>query len=370
MAANGNNHYAWSHVPNHHRTEKQILKRRRRPKKTAQAVGTITHIFDKPRCRPRHAEPVPPDECGRLRRKLQLFGPDTTDQWALYCLDGAGQLVTCNLYDLGDTEPITAFTEKEATRLLGYMVWDHSHEEDYITEAHLDGQRQRKTWKSEISIPNLTTHLAGERYFGVKKGRMTMQIAPELDRHGGEVPGEHHVVKAIKVGQVLSKRFPHLRFAPEINPRNGSVKFFGWLPDYLPVEQAKGVAEEVRSALQQELPEYDFGRMEIYPSSSPQIFAPLRADKITVIGTGALGKVKKYRMEKYDGGRRRQYYAAHSCADYLNWIYFSATQYNERGHIPIRHRPHKVHYYSDAEIRLVCDYFGVSCPEQLECPIS
>ena len=71
--------------------------------------------------RPKHAEPAPPDECRRLRRMLQLFGPDASDQWALYCLDGSGQAVTCNLYDLGDTEPITAFTKKEATGLLGYM---------------------------------------------------------------------------------------------------------------------------------------------------------------------------------------------------------------------------------------------------------
>src|SRR5262249_7250959 len=154
-------------------------------------------------------------------------------------------------------------------------------------------------------------------------------IAPELDRHGGEVPGEYHVVMSIKVGQVLTRRFPHLRFAPEINPRNGSVKFFGWLRDYLPIAQAEGIAEEGRSALQQELTEYDFSRMEIFPSSSPQIFAPLRADKITVIGSGILGKIKKYRMEQYDGKRRRQYYDAHSCADYLNWIYFSDMQYNE-----------------------------------------
>jgi hypothetical protein len=35
-------------------------------------------------------------------------------------------------------------------------------------------------------------------------------------------------------------------------------------------------------------------------------------------------------MEKYNGKRRRQYYEAHSCADYLNWIYFSDTQYNEQ----------------------------------------
>jgi hypothetical protein len=92
---------------------------------------------------------------------------------------------------------------------------------------------------------------------------------------------------------------------------------------------AEGVAEEVRSVLQQELPEYDFSRLEIYPSTSPQIFAPLRADKITVIGSGVLGKVKKYRMEKYHGTKRRAYYEAHSCADYLNWIYFSDTQYNQ-----------------------------------------
>src|SRR5262249_31779232 len=97
----------------------------------------------------------------------------------------------------------------------------------------------------------------------------------------------------------------------------------------LPIKLAEGVAEEVRTVLQQELPEYDFSQMEIYPSSSPQIFAPLRADKVTVIGTGLLGKVKKYRMEKSGGKKQRVYYEAHSCADYLNWIYFSDTQYNE-----------------------------------------
>jgi hypothetical protein len=329
MAAHGSHHYSWSHVLNHHRTEKQILKRHRRLKKNIQPVGTITHIFDKPRCRPKDIEPVPPDECEQLRQKFEKCSPDAADQWALYRLDQAGQLVTCNLYNVDDTEQIAVFTETEATTLLEYMVWDHSHEDHYITEVTVEGVRQRKTWKSEISTPTLTTYLAGERYFGVKKGRMTMQVTVDCDRHGGDVPGDLHIAKALKIGQVLTRRFAHLRFAPEVNPRNGSVKFFGWLPNYLPIAQAEGVAEEVRSALQQELPEYDFSGMEIYPSSSPQIFAPLRADKITVIGSGLLGKVKKYRMEEDDGKKRRAYYEAHSCADYLNWIYFSDTQYNE-----------------------------------------
>src|SRR6516165_3023878 len=240
----GSHHYSWSHVPNNHRTEKQLLKGHRHLKKTAQAVGTITHIFDKARCRPKYIEPVPPDECEQLRRKLQRFGPDFSDQWALYRLDQAGQLVTCNLYDLDDTEPITAFTDKEATKLLEYMVWDGSHEDHYITEAQVDGERQRATWKSEISTPSLTTHLAGDRYFGVKKGRMTMQVTVDCDRHGGEVPGEYHVIKTIKVGQVLTRRFPRLRFAPEVNARNGSVKFFGWLHDYMPIAWAERIGEQ------------------------------------------------------------------------------------------------------------------------------
>src|SRR5207248_8636306 len=120
----------------------------------------------------------------------------------LYRLDQTGQLVTCNLSNLDDTEPITSFTEKEATTLLEYMVWDHSHEDHYITEATVEGVRQRKTWKSEISTPTLTTHLAGERYFGVKKGRMTMQVTVDCDRHGGGVPGAYHTARPLKVGQV------------------------------------------------------------------------------------------------------------------------------------------------------------------------
>jgi hypothetical protein len=89
------------------------------------------------------------------------------------------------------------------------------------------------------------------------------------------------------------------------------------------------MGEKVRATLQQELPEYDFSRLEIYPSNSPQILAPLRADKITVIGCGILGKVEKYKMEKQNGKKRRVYYQTHSCAEYLNWIYFSDTQFDQ-----------------------------------------
>jgi hypothetical protein len=323
-------HYDWSHVPRHHRTEKQLLKRHRRLKKTADPVGTITLVFDKARSRPRGVEAVPPEECEQIRKKLARFGTDASDQWDLYRLDRAGQLVTLNLYDLGGTEPITSFTEKEAQRLLGYMVWDHSHEDHYITEANADGERMRATWKSEFSAPDLSAHLSGDRYFGVKKGRMTIQVTVDCDRHGGGVPGDDHAARVLEIGRVLTKRFPQMRFAPEINPRNGSVKFFGWLRDFMAIPLAEKVGERVRQTLQEELPGYDFSRIEIYPSSSPQIFAPLRADKTTVVGGGPVPMIDKYRLPKGSNGkRRRRYYQAHSCAAYLDWVYFSDEDYDE-----------------------------------------
>jgi hypothetical protein len=248
----------------------------------------------------------------------------------LHRLDRAGQLAVSNLYDIQDTDEITCFTEAEAEELLGYMLWDGSHGEDYITEkpATPESERERRTWKWDRSLPDLKDHLSGERYFGHKKGQQTMQITVEGDRHRGNIPGDEHVTWALKVGQVLARRFPEFRFAPEITKRNGSVKFFGWLPRWTAMSAAERTGEEVRATLQQELPEYDFSETEIFPSSSPQIFAPLRADKIMVIGNGVVKTVERWRNPMENGRRKRRYHEAYSCADYLNWVYFSDTPFN------------------------------------------
>ena len=152
---------------------------------------------------------MPPDQCEQIRKKLALFGPDAADQAMLYRLDRAGQLVTMNLYAISDSEIITSFTEVEAKTLLEYMLWDEAHEDHYLTEATEDGQRKRATWKTEISTPDLNPHLAGERYFGVKKGPRTMQITVDCDRHSGAVPGEYHTDKTLKIGRVLATLLTH-----------------------------------------------------------------------------------------------------------------------------------------------------------------
>ena len=39
-----------------------------------------------------------------------------------------------------------------------------------------------------------------------------MQVTVDLVRHGGEIAGEEHIAKTIKVGEVLKKRFAKYRF--------------------------------------------------------------------------------------------------------------------------------------------------------------
>src|SRR5438067_12885606 len=95
-------HYTWETVPDGHHTRKQWLKRHRRLRKGAEAVGTITLVFDKPRARPRHAEPVPPEECEQIRQRLRRHGPGPGDAHDLCRLDRAGQLAVCHLYDRDD----------------------------------------------------------------------------------------------------------------------------------------------------------------------------------------------------------------------------------------------------------------------------
>ena len=100
--------FTWKRVPRDHRTRKQWLKRHRRLKKDAAPVGTITLIFDQPRERPKWVDPVPAEDCQRLRNKVKLSDPDFGDHVDLRRLDRAGQLAVSNLYDIQDTEEITS----------------------------------------------------------------------------------------------------------------------------------------------------------------------------------------------------------------------------------------------------------------------
>ena len=224
MSVNLPEFFHWAGVPLNQRTKKQWLKLHRRVKKGAEPVGKIHLIFDKPKDRPKGVDPVQPEECEQIRQRLIQFGLDPSLQWDLYRLERAGQLAVPYLFHIQDTEAITAFTEPEAKKLMEYMIWDGSHEDHYITEQPLEDGRKRATWKSEFSTPSLTAHLAGDRYYGTKRGQTTMQITVDLDRHRESVNGDEHIDRVLKVGEILTSGFPvSLRPRDQPKERLGKV---------------------------------------------------------------------------------------------------------------------------------------------------
>ena len=318
-------YYTWPAVPHHMATDRSLLKRMRRLKKGAIPCAKILLVFDYPRRQRRGSTTLPPAQCEELRGRLAVALPSSDDMQLLDELRRAGQAVEINLFDVANTSQIGSFTEVEAQEMLEAMLFDGSHDVDYITEATVDGERQRRTWKRCMSGPNLAQHLRGERKCGPKRGQTNRLSTIDLDRHSGAISGEHHVALVMDTEEVLTRAYKEMRFAPEVNPRNGSTKFFGWGRTWVPIEDAVRIAKGIRAHLARELPRYDWSRIEIYPDNSPQVFAPLRPDKSTIIGGGPVQNVERYRYEVVSGKRRRATCQVLSVAQYLNWVHFDQT---------------------------------------------
>ena len=318
-------YYTWPAVPHHMATERSLLKRLWRLKKGAIPCARILLVFDYPRRQRRGSTTLPPAQCEELRGRLAVALPSSEDMQLLDELRRAGQAVEINLFGVANTTQIGSFTEVEAQEMLEAMLFDGSHDLDYITEATVDGERQRRTWKRWRSDPNLAQHLRGQRIFGPKRGESSRLATIDLDRHSGAVSGEDHVALVMDTEEVLTRAYKEMRFAPEVTPKNASTKFFGWAWKWLPIEDAIRLAEEIRAALARELPRHDWSKVEIYPSNSPQVFAPLRPDKSTIIGSGPVQNVERYRYDVVSGKRRRATCQVLSVAQYLNWVHFEQT---------------------------------------------
>ncbi len=257
-------------------TERMLLKRLFRLKRAAKPQARVAFVFDHPRRARPGCTTLPPEQCAELRERLSQGPPDPDDLKLIAELQVAGQAVFSLLFDCSDAERITSLGEVEARKLLELMLFDGSHPEDYIIEATVDGERQRRTWRWGRSSPDLLTHLRGERMCGPKRGKVGWLITVDLDRHCGAVAADYHASLVINAGAALSLHHPRMRFAPEVNLKNASVKFFGWADGPLPLKDAVLLAEAVRATLARELPSHDWAKVEIYPSNSPQVYAPLR----------------------------------------------------------------------------------------------
>ena len=313
---------SWQQVPEGVKTRKQWLKELRRPVPNAQKHGSILLLHQKAIGTKKGTSPFTSTEIQTLMDRVKLG--DQFTQYELSRLRSAGQVSEPCLFDKDQTEPITELTEEEARKLFWAFLFDGSHEDDYIVEVPETG---RRTWKKKYSAPSVSKHLCGQPTFGTKKGTKCRLVIPDLDRHNGTVKADEHVSLCLKVGTVLTEKFPELRFAPEINQKNGSVKFFGWLDALYDIEEVERVGEWVRKVLQEAIPEHDFSRVEIFPSSCPQVLAPLRRDKIMVIDQ-PIHQVKSWYQMWTNGKKCRHYCEVWSVADYMNWVLFRDTPFD------------------------------------------
>ena len=79
-----------------------------------------------------------------------------------------------------------------------------------------------------------------------------------------------------------------LNWCAEVNPRNGSAKFFGWGDQPIPIDTAKKIGEQIHEVLRQKGILGSKDRLGVFPFNHPQVLLPMRIDKVTIIDSGLL----------------------------------------------------------------------------------
>ena len=200
-------------------------------------------------------------------------------------------------------------TEAEATRLLKWLFYSGCGKEllgwrrdEYELqddgswkEVVTGGPRTWKTPDNRIRWSPVDAHLKGLPR-GVVRGVGETHlpfITVDADRHSGGIPGEKHIREVGAIGRLLISRYGYLRWAVEVNPRNGSAKFFGFTGKPIPENTAKDLGTEIYAALVAA----GLGKREIFPANGPKVFLPLRPDKITIIDSGIVPTVLRRRRQ-------------------------------------------------------------------------
>jgi hypothetical protein len=148
-------------------------------------------------------------------------------------------------------------------------------------------------------------------------------VTVDLDRHDGAVPAKQHIHDVIKTGRLLREHFGRLRWLVEVNPNNGSSKFFGFTGSPIRAE----IAKEIGRAVREKLEICGLGPREVFPDNSPQVILPMRMRKITIIDSGVLPSCIR-RRKAYDGvdefgrpeGHGFENFEAYSALAFVRWL--------------------------------------------------
>jgi hypothetical protein len=244
--------------------------------------------------------------------------------------DRKWRLFLCNC--MGTKFRTETFSESAATKHLNWLFyhgcgtkhlgWDFAvHEilEDGTTKLtkapgprvwptptdHSDKIKWNPVWLHLKGCPRGVCRGQGERFLPF--------IAVDLDRHDGTVQSKEHFQSVVEAGRLLKRRFGYLKWLVEVNPKNGSTKFFGMTGRPIPVDYANRISQQIH----QSLIENGVGNREVFPHNSPQVFLPMREGKLTIIDTGVLTKAERRRGNRFG---EREKFQTYSMVAFVDWL--------------------------------------------------
>ena len=184
------------------------------------------------------------------------------------------------------------------TKFPGPRVWS-------VPEDRIERIRLNPVWLHLKGCPRGVCRGHGERFLPF--------VAVDLDRHDGKIQAKDHYQAVLATGRLLKRAFGFLSWLVEVNPRNGSTKFFGFTGRPIEVSYANRLSQQIHESLIGN----GIGPREVFPNNSPQVFLPMREGKTTVIDTGVLGKAERKR-ENCRG--KREKFLTYSAVGLIEWL--------------------------------------------------
>ncbi len=212
-------------------------------------------------------------------------------------------------------------------KFLGFKFVDEEQQEDGSwKKLGKDGFRHWNVPTDETALRRW--HPVHDHLKGLHRGVVAIDsshvpfVSADFDRHSAFVDPKDHLWRVLKAGRLLRKHFPQFCWIAEVNPRNGSMKYFGFGYVPIPIAEAKEIARQIHEMLMAN----DCGavnhrgnrELEVFPHNSVQVGLPMRTDRVMVVSSDILAKcIRKKRLEK-DGPMVR--YETYSALSFLREI--------------------------------------------------
>jgi len=283
--------YYWNgHIPANLKTRHELLLQYRQPKRGAQVQGVKRFILDHKWRFGGSTETISDTTLKHYREEADRGSLSDAE---FHYLEVRGYAVESYLYDIADTVPLRP-TETNGREFFYSVCFDGSHKEQYINEANAL-RENRRTFKSDISRPDILDHLRGINILGPVKNEAGHYrfFSVDLDRHH-DIDPKAFTAYVMAVYAFLVKNLPTFAIVAQVNPKNGSVVFFCFFPGRRTHGQVHALVDWLDEKAKREIPGYK--TPEIYPIHGPgKVYLPFNPEKITL---GDMGIWPKFRTKK------------------------------------------------------------------------